>query len=274
MSTVVRACILSFGVLSLSACSHFSSNTLSANVGYIKMSKDIDKPKSISKMRYKVLQHTASSLGAQGALAWRSVHINKVLNSNETNLNHIFNFNLLLLPHNVLPPVAVEASNLLHIADSHTIRYTNKIYQILKPARFVTTPPTWRNYLLMNFKRPELPNKTLLPKTKTEAIVWNNYLKKGWGAGLTQANNIFTTNISRLKRDYQGMMLYRKLLSKSMVVSPVVSQANLGITGDQNELHIHDVVMRITRDAGMQTDIHAWTPYLTAPKNTPNASFR
>lgn len=270
MPTVLRVSLLSASIIALTAC---SGSKLNADVGYVNLNKQIDKPKKISEMRYKAMAHTASTLGAQGALAWRSEHINRVLKKNSTNLDHIFNFNLLLLPHNVLPPVIVEANNLLHISNYRTIRYTNKIYQLVQPAKFVTTPPTWRDYLQMNYKKPTLPNKSLLPTNTDETKVWNHYLKQGWGAGLRQANDIFTANISRLKRDYQGMMLYRKLLEKSMVIAPVVSQADMGITGNNKQLHIHDVVMRITQEAGMQTNIGAWTPYLTAPTSKPNKSF-
>ena len=42
------------------------------------------------------------------------------------------------------------------------------------------------------------------------------------------------------------MILYRKLLAMNMVSPPYVSHLDLGVTGDGNELHIDDQVLRIT----------------------------
>ena len=148
--------------------------------------------------------------------------------------------------------------------DSDTsIRLDSKTYKIIQQARFVTTPPTWRDYLYMDFSPPNVPSKSLLPESQDEAKVWNAYLKKGWIQGTDQANDIFRSNLDRMKRDFLGMVLYRKLLEQHMVSSPFVAQTSLGVTGDANEIHINDQVLRITAPSALQTDASKWQPVFT-----------
>lgn len=224
------------------------------------------KPNSISginAIRATALKQTARSVGAQAGLAWRARQINRILVQQKYKLNQVFDFNYLLLDHNVLPPVLTEANNILNLADDQTIRLADKEYQIVYPPRFVTAPPTWRDYIWMNYKKPEAPNATLLPKNSRESKVWNEYIKVGWNDGVIQANEIFLANLSRLTRDFNGMILYRKLYAKNMVTAPFVSEADLGITGDSNDLKINDKILRITSTSELKGNSKKWNPVIT-----------
>lgn len=240
-----------------------AAGTVTANVGYSTPTHLAKGDGAINQIRLKALRETATQLGARGALAWRSLQIDNSLEKQANYLDSIFNFNQLLINGNVLPPVIVESNNSLNLASNDAIRTSSKTYRIISHARFVTTAPTWRTYLWMNYKKPGPPNQTLLPTTKTEAAVWNTALKKGWKEGLVQANEIFATNLNRLKRDYMGIVLYRKLLDEHMISSPYVAQSNLGVTGNANVLHIDDRVERITAKSALQPDSSKWNPVLT-----------
>lgn len=231
------------------------------NIGTLPYSAD-----KISEIKYNALRETASELGARGALAWRSLQINRSLTMQQEYLDHAFDFNQLLLPHNVLPPVLAEADNSIVQPDQVTIRLESKTYTLLSNARFVTTPPTWRTYLWMNYPKPDLPDHTLLPTTQAEAVVWNFYIKQGWKAGLIQANAIFSINLNRLKRDYQGIILYRKLYAENMVSAPFVASTDLGVTGDASQININDRVLRITALSQMQTNSKTWNPVIVKPQ--------
>lgn len=234
--------------------------------GYTNIPSDpLNYTKSISKIRLKAIEDTATGLGARGALAWRSQQIDTTLNKQAAYLDNIFDFNALMLPHNVLPAVIVQAQDLYHQDDADTVRLASKTYQILSPARFVTTPPTWRTYLTMPYKKPNLPNSALLPHNSAEITVWNNYYSIGWKNGLAQADNIFNQNLNRLKRDFNGIILYRKLYTQKMISAPYVSEADLGVTGDRNAIRINDHVLRITQDSGIQTNSSKWQSVLTQP---------
>ena len=115
----------------------------------------------------------------------------------------------------------------------------------------------------MNYKKPDVPNKAVLPTTQDEAKIWNKGIKMGWESGLAQANDIFASNVSRLKRDFTGMILYRKLLSQGMISSPIVAKSNMGITGNSNDMRLNDQIMRITANSALQLNEKSWSPVLT-----------
>jgi defect-in-organelle-trafficking protein DotC len=213
---------------------------------------------ALSQIRIKALEDTAMSLGAQGGLAIGSKEINARLEGDKWPLETIYNFNGMMLSHGVLPPVLVESDDSLNLADPNTIRVADKTYKIVAQARFATTPPNWHDYLWMSFKKPELPDKVLLPRTEEEQKIWAKAIKMGWEKGMEQSDSIFQQNLARLKRDYQGMILYRKLLQEKMVSPPYVSKTELGVTGNGTDMRINDQVLRITELPRLQTDSHTW----------------
>ena len=221
----------------------------------------------INNIRYVALKKTARGLGAQAGLAWRSQQINRLLERDKNKLTQIFNFSYLILNNDVLPPVLTEGRNILNLADDKNIRIADRDYQIIYPPRFITAPPNWRDYIWMNYKKPELPNSTLLPKNHREAKVWNQFIKVGWNEGINQADEIFSANTNRLIRDFSGMILYRKLLAQNMVSPPYVAEANLGVTGGGNNLRINDKVLRITSTSELIPDSKVWRPVLAPQKN-------
>ena len=213
---------------------------------------------SMSKIREMAIKETALSLGAQSGLAWRAKIIDEQLVKETRNLDAIYDFNSLTLAHNILPPVLLEGRNTLNLADAQTIRISDRTYKVAKQAHFVTTPPNWRQYIWMDYKKPEYPNVTLLPKTKAERIVWSQCVEKGWKDGVEQANIILEESIARLKEDFAGMILYRKLLAMNMVSAPFVSHTDLGVTGDAGEIHIDDQVLRITALPALNINSKEW----------------
>ena len=213
---------------------------------------------AVSSIRLQALQDTAMSVSARSALAVQAKTINSQMELQDRHLGQVFNFNGLLMPHNVLPPVLAEGRDSLNLANDETIRIADRTYQIVSQARFVTTPPHWREYLYMDYKKPEVPNAVLLPKNAEEKQAWDKYVQQGWQQGLKQADQIFADNLARLKRDYAGMVLYRKLLAQHMVSAPFVARTELGITGGGSDMRINDQVLRITALPSLQSNSKAW----------------
>lgn len=213
---------------------------------------------AVGKIREMALKEIALSLGAQSALAARAKIINLELNSKARTLDAVFDFNSLILDHNILPPVFLVGRNTLNLSDSHTIRISNRTYKIAKQAKFVTAAPNWRHYLWMDYQPPEYPSITLLPKNKDERRVWQHYIKEGWDNGFQQADSILEESVARIKEDFTGMVLYRKLLAMNMVTPPYVSDLNLGVTGDASEIHIDDRVLRISALPGLNLNTKEW----------------
>lgn len=223
-----------------------------------------------SQIRFKALEDTALSLGAQGGLANASEEINTNLEKDKKHLELIFNFNGMMLSHGVLPPVLVQGDDSLNLSDPDTIRISDKTYKIVQQAKFVTTPPNWRDYLWLSFEKPEVPNKILLPETPEERHVWRRSIHVGWEKGTQQAYDIFQQNLARLKRDYQGMILYRKLLQQNIISAPYVSKTELGVTGDGEDMRVNDQVLRITEHPMLQTQTDRWRAIVVKQDDSPN----
>lgn len=222
---------------------------------------------AVSRIREMALKEMALSLGAQASLASRAKCIDESLTRQARHLDMIYDFNQLILDHNILPPVLLEGRNTLNLADTQTIRISDRTYKISKQARFITTPPNWRQYLWLDYQPPEYPNITLLPCGKAESEIWCTYAAKGWENGLKQANTILEENIARIKEDFAGMILYRKLLAMNMVSPPYVSHTDLGVTGDSSEIHIDDRVLRITALPQLNVNSSEWLAAVAKDEN-------
>lgn len=213
---------------------------------------------SQTQLRMTGIKETALSIGAQSGLSWRAKQINDILANQTKQLDQVFNFGGLLLDEHVLPPVLAESKESLKLDGNNAIRLADRTYKIVSQARFVTTSPNWRDYLAMNYPQPEPPHPTLLPKNATEQQYWDKFVAIGWQNGIEQANTIYADNLARLKRDYQGMMLYRKLLAQNMVSKPYVAKTTLGITGGGSDMSINDRILRITALPQLQANSKTW----------------
>lgn len=215
---------------------------------------------AINFIRMDAVRETAMSVSARTALAWRGEQINRMVESQSEYLDGVFNFAGLVLDDEILPPVLLESRNALSMDGPHNLRVADRTYRIIKQARFISTAPTWREYLLMDETRPEAPDATLLPNTQEEKKAWQQGIVQGWQDGIKQANMIYEENLNRLKRDYQGMVRYRMLLAQNMVSSPLVAQRDLGITGGGEELAVNDRVLTIKALPSLKANSQAWNP--------------
>lgn len=264
--TYKKCVILGVFLLACSACSQHQQNLDTVDTTNLSQLEGVRvtlrvpsaSQTELSHLRIKSLQDTAMSIGAQGGLAWASEEMNTKMDQDKKYLDTIFNFNAMVLSHGVMPPVLEEGDNSLNLADPNTIRIADKTYKIVQQARFATTPPNWREYIYLNYPKPQLPNKTLLPKSDDEQKIWRRGVRIGWDRGIQQAYNIFQENLARLKRDYRGMVIYRKLLQEKMISQPFVARTELGVTGDGTDMRINDQVLRIVELPKLQTNTRKW----------------
>lgn len=254
-------------LISLLAGCNTCRNRTVANIHIAAMNKGAFNA-NIPGLRYRFLTETATLVGAQGGLAWRSEQLNCILKRQQSQLDSVYNFRALMLKDDIRPPILEEGRQELNLENCETIRASDQIFRIVQPPCFVTAPPDWRDYLMMKYCQPEQPDITLLPKNVDEAGVWNCYVNSGWQQGIEQANQIFAENLLRLKRDYNGMALYRKLLAQNMVTPPYVAKTELGITGNDNELRINDRILRISATSRLNTNSDTWNPVVA--KTGPN----
>lgn len=262
-----------FCVVGISACT--TVTTASGNTDSLSGLQDLSAPppsitpatNTVNEMRSEALKDVAVSLAAQSALHWRSNQINASLNEKSETLDQTYDFNRLLLAHNVLPPVLSEAHQTLNLDGPNTIRLADVTYEITSQAKFVTTAPTWRDYLWMDFPKPDKPDSGILPHTSKEIDLWRKYTEEGWNKGVDQANQIYSDNLSRLERDYKGMVLYSTLRAQNIVSAPFVSTTQLGVTGGGENMNVNDQVLRITALPALEPNAKRWQPGLiTSPQ--------
>ena len=218
----------------------------------------------IPQVRFNALKEAALAYGVQSGLARRSYEISAMLGEQKQMLDSIYNFGAMVLDKNVMPPVLSESQNSLNQPDADTIRVADATYRIERQARFVTVPATWRDYLQRDAQgSAAMPAGVLLPKSDAERGVWQQLVAQGWKIGVQQADDIFAQSLSRLERDYKGMVLYRSLLAKGMIGRPYVAEANLGVTGDGNAINVNDRILRITAKPKLETNAAVWNPLVT-----------
>jgi defect-in-organelle-trafficking protein DotC len=270
ITNAIVACLVA-SLMSCSASNHYVSDTSTLAglqaLGSKKSVKAAKKRLSIGRIRAMALREIALTLGAQSGLAWRANYIDQALARQARRLDEIYDFNALILEHNILPPVLLEGHNTFNLADAQTIHISDRTYKVTKQAHFITTPPNWRQYLWMDYKKPAKPSLSLLPKTPVERQLWCVYIEKGWKNGIEQANTILEESIARIKEDYTGMILYRKLLAMNMVSPPYVAHTDLGVTGDASEIHIDDRVLRITALPGLNINSSEWRAAVAKDEN-------
>lgn len=262
--------LLIVAVIFITSCSSQIGDTDSlAGLQAMANSRAIETQKKVTmgRIRETGLKEIALSLGAQSGLAWHAKIIDEQLVRQARTLDAVFDFNALILEHNILPPVLLEGRNTFNLADTQTIRISDRTYKVFKQARFISAPPNWRQYLWMDYKKPDLPHVSLLPKTRVERELWCFYVEKGWKKGMEQASVIFEENVARINEDFKGMILYRKLLAMNMISPPFVSHVDLGITGDGSEMHIDDRVLRITALPALNVNSQDWIAPVTKDEN-------
>jgi defect-in-organelle-trafficking protein DotC len=201
----------------------------------------------------------ALSFGAQSGLAYKAGQINNLMESRKVELDKVYNFNALMMANNMLPPVVQESRNTLNVDSSDTMRMADSEIQIIRPAQLVTAAPTWRDYLILNYNKPEPIDESMLPRTPQERRAWQESYAKGWAMGVKQASDIFSQALGMLGRDFNGMVLYHTLVTKNMMSKAYTAKAQLGVTGDENMMRINDQIVRITESAKLRPqDIDEW----------------
>ncbi len=144
--------------------------------------------------------------------------------------------------------------------DGQTAAVSDKIYNIIRNAKIVSAPRTWRTYLEREWGEVMPPPDILTPQNDEERETWAVNVQKGWKMGYQQADDIFKDDLARLEADFQGMIRYRMLLAQGMVSPPYALQVNRGVTGGGDEMRIGDRAVQITGVPELITGAKAWKP--------------
>lgn len=217
------------------------------------------------KLRRPAIRDTALSYGARGGLAHTSYQINRMLQARVDELDKVYDFQPLMIrgPDGlvVLPPVIVEAKETYEMTGAgKSVRIADQVYEIVAQAQFAPVAPMWHTYLIRQYDVPKEPPSEILPRTPEERAYWERYVREGWEVGVKQANDIFSSDMDKLTRDYGGMVRYTRLLAEGKVNPPIIGRAPMGVTGDGQSMRVNDRSVMITLDPRLVTDPSNWTP--------------
>ena len=216
-------------------------------------------------IRADALKEAALSFGMRGGLAMRSYEIRLELDQRSVYLDRIFNFRQLLIPAPsgflIEPPIISESVNAMLIdTGGQEAAVSDRIYNIVKNAKIVSTSRAWRSYLEREWGDVEEPPDILRPENDEERDIWNRQVEKGWEIGYEQANDIFEADLNKLTADFQGMVRYRVLLTQGMVSPPSALQLDRGVTGDGDVMRIGDRIVQITKTPQLSIGYQKWQP--------------
>lgn len=211
----------------------------------------------IKLLQSRTMRRTAFTLGVQGGAHWRYQKIDRALTRESAQLDQIFNFAPLLLDNlRVLPPVIESVRGAVRLNSDIAGSSIMTAYRIEAPARLVSTPPSWRSYLIQDFPPLTRVSRLLLPRTRQQKRVWKQAVRKGWAVGVGEANAVFSSRLHELQRDYLGILRFHALAIQKMVSVPVLATGDLGIKVNGKSLSIGQKVFRITWPAHFERPAH------------------
>lgn len=218
----------------------------------MKSGNTIQNNKQSENLRVKVLIESAHTLAFQAGVKWRYNILMQAIEARQNEFNRIFSFSPLLIEGRVLPPVIQWADKSTTVETNDYATSVDAQYRIISPARIVSTPPSWRDYLCFNFEALETVAPEVLPNTSKEREAWQKAVLKGWGAGVTHANEIFILNMEKLISEYRGILRFKMLADKGIVSIPILAEGNLGVQIGDNVLNVNQQTFRITVPAAFR----------------------
>ena len=218
----------------------------------------------VSKLRGDALREAAQSYGTQSGYARRSWEIAGRLQVRSSDLSQVFDFNRVVsvapVKAGVVVPPVVSRSFDAFVTDDEGRKASvaDEYLTIVRPGRLAPVAPTWRDYLIFTAATPEEPARSLMPSEPSELDKFRDWFDEGWAAGVAQADAEFNERVDRLKRDYAGMLQYRRLVAQGMMDRMVLADADFGVTKDGNEMRIGSRTVEIVSDASFQSNPTTW----------------
>jgi defect-in-organelle-trafficking protein DotC len=202
--------------------------------------------------RRKSVRNAGTTLGHSMGVAHESSRYNRLWEETAGLLDEAVPFHVLMMdsPYatNILPPVISQSIQYsATIEEGRTFRAAGKIYRIEKQPKFRRSAPTWRDYLKLQYKKPVMPPRSLLPANAQERDLFGVALIRGYIAGIETAKYRAKAAYNSLETDFNGMVLYHLLLSYEMVTRPIIdtNYNAVAVNALGNEMAIDDLIMRI-----------------------------
>ena len=203
----------------------------------------------------RALRDNALQFGSQTGFRQRWQEIEDKLSARSGELSVIYDFGRVIAPAPqgvgyILPPIVAKAEDAFAIdGDGQTIAAADTYLEILRAARLAASPPTWRDYLLFLDEDVSQPSRLEPVYTEGKRHRQNHWIEMGRKAGVAQADDELAQRFRRLRRDFEGMLEYRRLELLGMVEPPEIFAAEFGTTGDIGQMRLGDRVVKIVKEA-------------------------
>lgn len=228
----------------------------------------------VNNLRSQMLTEAGKTVGFRGGMAARSRVIANSLQMRADSLDKMYQFSSVINMHGIVPPVIVQAQDVAAFSPDQ-VRTANHVYRIEREERFVSVPPSWRDYLFAGLPvngKVDLPVVEARPQDGKEMAVWQPAVRSGWEEGTRQADVILEANFNRLTRDYTGMLLYSSLLQQGMISRSRVAELAQTVAGDGKQIMIGDTLRRLTGRALFDIEYRNWKPAITYYPALPGAA--
>lgn len=193
-------------------------------------------------------------------------------------LSKIFDFQTLLLPEGIIPPVIAQTDRVLEHTNPQSKTIRARVYKTIKDAEFVNPrPPSWRSYLSLPRTEIEHPHPQLQEVIQENRSIWEDAVQEGWLRGHQQARQAIEVATNELERDFLGMQLFHMLWVAEMVEPPRVVESTNNVLGGgagsrEMSLGVRNIV--ITEDAYFINDSSEWNAIISeATRNIENAGY-
>ena len=219
--------------------------------------------------RSAAMRAAALAFGARAGLARRGWEIARMLERHGPQLSNIFRFRDLLLKEGgftVMPPVAAETRRAFRLGrEGERAATAARVVRILARARFVSAPPDWRDYLVRRWPEAEAPVSVLFPRDRGEKERWRGWIAEGWREGVALADDVFAADVDRLSRDFQGILLWKRLALARMATVPSVELGDAPVSGGGRAMRIGEEFARLDKRARLVPRVSQWLPLAEAP---------
>jgi len=203
--------------------------------------------------REALVRDAALSAGVASAYAERASELRATLTQLQPHLDTIYNFSPLLDNGRMLVPAVELVHEVSAIEDDGSqLRETGRVLRIVEPARLVTTPPTWRDFLTAwrgNDKSVDRPSDDMLPTNSSEREVWRAGLADAWNVGRNQADAVFRSELATLTESYLGRIRYRMLVEQRIIRPASLGQTDFGIVAESDVVRIEDALFTVRQAA-------------------------
>lgn len=199
------------------------------------------------------------------------------INSQERNLDTIYNFRPYMIKDVVIPPVVIESKNLVENPNSLAYKTTKQTYRIDKQARFSTRAPDWRQYLTFPILDSAVDYVTFIPKemlpsSDQEQKIWKQEAEKAYKLGLIEGRNIVEDAVGRLNKDYIGMITFHKFVLEGKLSMPAFSSQSLAVSSTKDTMALDTKLLQIQQLPQFNSNIETWKPVIQPEKIEPSNS--